>query len=423
MAGFRAGRRRGAGGAEARDALPASGVGSALLSADERIRAAVEALDFADAELGAEATARLRTAIDAARGHLGEAFRLNRRNQEPDPRTADEVRARAARIVELCETIERVLDEQTAALADRIERARRAPETMARLPADIDRLRGRLPDARETVERLSIRYAREALAAVDGHLAEADQLLGFADHSLRVAERRRAAGQLEHADVALAASAAAVRRAATLLEEVEAFEVDALRAESTLALVVEASRRDLAAALEEAGAGAGAGLGSRGVANAVAELQAALAALPAIGVNTDPFAHLNRVREATAVLDAATTAARERAARPVPPVDRVERAIREADRRLEAARDEVATHPGWVGSEALARLAEAERVRLDLTRSLGGAATDADAVAAADHEQRERAIALAARASELAAEAVRLARRDVGAVRASQRSG
>lgn len=393
---------------EARDAELAKRAGSALLAADERVRVTADEIGFAEAELGSESTATASEALAAVRRHLSDAFRLNRLNHDPIPGTADEVRARYVRIVQLCDGIENALDEQISALADRIAHARRAPEVIVGVRSDVARLRSRVPHARDAVERLAARYAREALARVEANPAEAEQLLGFAEHSAGVAERRREAGQPGHANVALEASAESVRRAATLLDAVETFEVEALRAESTLAAVVEDSRRDLAVALEEPH--------SRGVAmaTAIAELQAALAALPPAGVNTDPFAQLRRLREAHAALEAAMAAARERATRPLPPVNHVHHAIEDADRKLDVARDAIAGHPGWIGAEALTRLAESERIRVDLHHSLGTSA----ATAIVNHEDhRKQAMAMARRVAMLAGEALHLARRDIDAAR------
>ena len=410
MAGFRVRRRRPAQQLEVHDAELAKRAGRALVAADERIRVTADELGFAEAELGADATTQLSEALVAVRRHLSDAFRLNRLNHDAIPGTADEVRARYLRIVELCEWVEDVLDEQTSALAERMRRARRAPEIIAGVRADIERLRARIPHARETIDRLAARYAREALVHVEGNVAEADQLLGFAEHSVGVAERRRAAGQREQASVALEASVESVRRAATLLDAVETFEVEALRAESTLAAVVEESRRDLAAALEEPR--------SRRVADAIGELQAALAALPPAGVNTDPFAHLSRLREARAALDAAIAAARERATDLIPLVNHVHHAIKDADRQLDVARDAIAGHPGWIGAEALTRLAESERIRIDLGHSLGGSAAT---ITVTDQDHREQMIAMARRVASLAGEALHLARRDIDASRSQGR--
>jgi len=407
MAGFWGARRREEKAAlEAQDADLARRARSALVSADERIRLTTDELAFAEAELGPGPTNDLREALKAVRTHMQEAFHLNQLNHDDIPDTPEELRTRNARIVQLCEWAEDLLDDRTAALAEPIERARRAPEIIAGVRADAARLRARLPEARATIERLSARYSADAMKQIEANPAEAEQLLSFAEHSAGVAERRREAGQREQANLALEASTEAVRRAATLLDAVETFEIEALRAEATLAAIVEDSRGDIAAALREPHTPA--------VSKAIADLQAALAALPPAGVNTDPFTHLSRLREANSALDAAIAAARERAARPIPPLEHVHHAIDDADRQLAVARDVIAGHRGWIGADARTRLAEAERVRVDLDRHLG---TSAAAATSIDEDHREQAMAMARRVAFLAGEALQLAQRDIDAAR------
>ncbi|MGW4929692.1 hypothetical protein ACWEOH_11090 [Agromyces sp. NPDC004153] len=391
---------------QAQDADLAKRAGTALVAADERIRVTTDELAFAEAELGPDATKELREGLTAVRTHLGEAFRLNQLNYDEIPDTPEELRTRNARIVQLCDWAEDVLDERTSALAEKIARARRAPEIIAGVRGDVALLRARIPQARDTVDRLAARYAPDALAQVQSNPAEAEQLLGFAEHSAGVAERRREAGQREQANLALEASAESVRRAAALLDAVENFEVEALRAESTLAAIVEDSRGDIVVALKEPH--------SPGVEKAVAELQSALASLPPAGVNTDPFTHLDRLREANSGLDAAIAAARERAARPIPPLEHVRHAIDDADRQLAVARDVIAGHRGWIGADARTRLAESERIRIDLDHFLGRSAATATVI---DEDHREQAMAMARRVAYLAAEALHLARRDIDSSR------
>ena len=407
MAGFWGKRKRDQDELQAHDADLAKRAGTALVAADERIRVTTDELVFAEAELGPDATAELRVALTSVRQHLGEAFRLNQLNFDEIPDTPEELRGRNARIVQLCDWAEDVLDERTSVLADKIARARRAPEIIAGVQADAARLRSRIPHARDTIERLAARYARYALAQVENNPAEADQLLGFAEHSAGVAERRREAGQREQANLALEASTESVRRAATLLDAVETFEIEALRAESTLAAIVEDSRGDLAVARKEPQTPA--------VTTAIPVLQAALAALPPVGVNTDPFAQLSRLREANAGLDAAIAAARERAARPIPPLEHVRHSIDDADRQLAVARDVIAGHRGWIGADARTRLAESERIRVDLDHHYLGRSAAAATVIDEDH--REQAMAMARRVAYLAGEALHLARRDIDASR------
>ena len=411
MAGFRVRRRRGAQQLDVHDADLAKRAGRALVAADERVRVTADELGFAEAELGADATTQLSEALVAVRRHLSDAFRLNRLNHDVNPRYSSTRCGPATCASWSCANGPRTCSmSRPPRSPSGSRRARRAPEVIAGVRADIARLRARIPHARETIERLAARYAREALVHVEANAAEADQLLGFAEHSVGVAERRRAAGQREQASVALEASVESVRRAATLLDAVETFEVEALRAESTLAAIVEESRRDLAAALEEPR--------SRRVADTIGELQAALAALPPAGVNTDPFAHLSRLREARAALDAAITAARERATDLIPLVNHVHHAIKDADRQLDVARDAITGHPGWISPEALMRLAESERIRIDLGHSLGSPAA---IITMTDQDHREQMIAMARRVASLAGEALHLARRDIDASRSQGR--
>ncbi|MCC2033442.1 hypothetical protein [Microbacterium allomyrinae] len=406
MAGFWGKRKREQEELDAQDADLARRAQKALVSADERIRLTTDELAFAEAELGPGSTKDLREALDAVRTHLQEAFHLHQLNHDEIPDTPEELRTRNARIAQLCEWAEELLDDRTTALAVPIERARRAPEIIAKVRADAARLRLRIPDARSTVQRLAARYSAHALAQVEANPAEAEQLLGFAEHSAAVAERRREAGQREQANMALEASTESVRRAETLIDAVETFEVEALRAESTLAAIIEDSRDDLTVALREPH--------SPGVSDAIVGLQSALAALPAAGVNTDPFEQLSRLREANAGLDAAIAAARERAARVIPPLEHVRHSIDDADRQLAVARDVIAGHRGWIGADARTRLAEAERVRADLDRYLG---TSASAATTIDEDHREQAMAMARRAAFLASEALQLAQRDIDAAR------
>jgi hypothetical protein len=410
MAGFWGKRKREI---EADDADLARRAGAALVDADERIRTTTDELAFAEAELGVGPTKDLREALAAIKQHMGEAFHLNQLNFDDIPDTPEELRTRHARIIQLCEWAEALIDDRTTALAEPIARARRAPEIIAGVRRDAALLRARLPHVRETVARLAARYAPEALQQIEANPSEAEQLLGFAEHSAGVAERRREAGHREQANLALEAATESTRRAETLIDAVENFEIEALRAESTLAAIIEDSRGDLVTARTAPQTPA--------VAEAVAALTAALAALPAAGVNTDPFTHLTRLREANGALDAAIAIAREREAHPLPSPEQVRHAIDDADRNLAVTRDVIAGHRGWIGADARTRIAEAERIRVDIDRLIGSAAATGAAPVAED--QREEALRLARRVAFLASEGLQLAQRDIDASRPAPVNG
>ncbi|SDO53187.1 hypothetical protein SAMN04487848_1345 [Microbacterium sp. ru370.1] len=387
MAGFWGKRKREE--QDAADADLARRAELAIVAADERVRLTSDELDFARAELGDKATEDLAAALDSVRTHLAEAFRLHQLNHDEIPDTKEELRTRNARIIQLSEWAEDLLEERTQVLQPKIDAVRRAPETLARVRADRERLAARIPGAREVVDRLSRRYSDSALAQIGGNPDEIEQLLDFAVHTAGVSERRREAGQREQASVALEAATEAVRRAESLLDAVDTFEIEALRAESTLAAVVDDSRNDLVEARR--------GAQTPAVTAAMATLQQALSALPASGTRSDPFAALSSLRQANADLDLA----RERAARPVPSQLQVEHAIDDADRQLAVARGLITGHRGWIGADARTRFVEAERLRAGLP--LGPVAED----------QRETVLATARRAGSLASEALQIAQRDI----------
>ncbi len=370
----------------------------ALVAADERIRVAGDELAFATAELGDSATANLKVGLQAVREHMTEAFQLHQLNHDHIPDTADELRTRNARIVQLCDWAESVLDERTTELKSRVERVRRAPETLARVRATAEALRARLPDIQGTLERLAVLYSPAALQRVRLTADDAEQLLDFALRSADLSERRRAAGKLEDANLALEAATETVRRAESIFDSVDGFEIEALRTQTTLADVIEDSRGDLVSARTERR--------TPDVEAAIERLDAALAEV-SVGKQRDPFADLALVSAANAALDTA----REQAARPVIPFEQVQHAISAADHAIAVASGVIDGHRGWIGADARTRLSEARRHRSDISDL------------PSTEETREEALRLAHRSSALAEDALSLAQRDIDSSRHSSGGG
>ena len=83
----------------------------------------------------------------------------------------------------------------------------------------------------------------------------------------------------------------------------------------------------------------------------------------------------------------------------------MQHAIDDADRQLGVARGLISGHRGWIGADARTRLAEAERLRVDLSDLLPA------------EETREEALTGARRVAHLASEALQLAQRDIDSSR------
>ncbi|WP_353112056.1 hypothetical protein [Microbacterium sp.] len=393
MSGFWGKRKREQEALAAQDADLARRAEQALVAADERIRTTGDELAFAQAELGDALTADLKAALDAVKTHMREAFQLHQLNHDEIPDTPEELRTRNARIAQLCEWAEDLLDEKTSALSDAVSLVRRSPEIIAQVRRDAESLTARLPQARDTVARLALRYSDEAMRRIASSANEAEQLLTFATHGADVSERRRAAKQNEEANLALETATEAVRRATAVIDAVEDFEIQALRAESTLANVADDSRGDLITARSAPQ--------TPQVQAASTALNAALNALAPSGARNDPFTELSELRAANTALDEAVAAARYRAEHPLPSVEQVQHSLDDADRQLAVAQGLISGHRGWIGADARTRLAEAERLRVDVPGMLPA------------EETREKALASARRVAQLAAEALHLAQRDI----------
>ncbi|OCG73880.1 hypothetical protein [Microbacterium sediminis] len=394
MAGFWGRRRREADEQQAaEDASLARRAQAALVATDERIRSTSDEVAFAVAELGEGPTVDVRAGLEAVRKHMAEAFQLHQLNHDDIPDTPEELRTRNARIVQLCEWAEDVLDERTEKLKAAIDKVRQAPQILDGVVREAEELRARIPATRSTVERLSSRYSAGALQRIASNPDEAEQLLEFAVHTADVSRRRREARRTEEALVALETATEAVRRARTIIEGVEDFEIEAMRAQSTLADVVADSRGDLVDARTAPQ--------RPEVTAAMAALEQALAALPGPGTPSDPFEELGKLREANAALEAAVSKARERAARPVPSVEHVRHELDSADRTIGVANSLISGHRGYIGADARTRLAEAQRLRLDVDRLIPS------------EDTREEALNLARRVGQLAQEALQLAQRDI----------
>jgi hypothetical protein len=370
----------------------AAEAGSALVRTDERVRLAEDELGFAVAQLGEREAQDLAEALQQARAALAEAFRLNQLLHDHVPDADAQRYEWNARIVDLCRAADATVSEQTAALAERRATVRRTPTAIEQVRADAERVRGLVPEARATLEALVDRYTDAALQPVAANPDQAERLLQFAERSATVAGKKLAGDRGRDADAAVQAAVETVRRAEGLLEAVEQFEMEALRAEATLGAMIAESRNELAAARAMPAAARGGRIDA-----AIAGLEQALAELPAPGERTDPIGSLTRVRQANTALDDAVDAYREAGRRAEQVRAQLATALDDAHRQVAAARQVVDDYRAPVGPDARTRLAEAER-------ELAEASAERDP---------ERALGRARRAASLAAEARALAHRDL----------
>ena len=242
-----------------------------------------------------------------------------------------------------------------------IERVRRAPEILAQVRADIVTLGERLPPPPRALDARPARAALQRSRRCD-RSPRAPTRRSSCSRSRRTARtcRRGGAtdGRREEANLALETATEAVRRAAAIIDGVEDFEIEALRAESTLADVIADSRGDLVAARDAPQVPA--------VTAAVGRARSRHSRRSRRRASEGRPVHRSSrtCARPTARLDAAIAVARERAARPIPSLPHVRHALDDADRQIAVARNVIAGHRGWIGADARTRLAEAERSRI-----------------------------------------------------------
>lgn len=366
-------------------------VSAALVRADETLRRGSEELGYATAEFGDASTRDLAAALQHAKPHLQEAFRLNALLLDDDPETPEQRQQLAAGVLAATGEVERLVREPASAFAARRAALRDAPSAISRLRAEAGDIGTRVEEARAAVAALAARYSAEAVVPVADNPEQAQALLGFTERSLALAERRHDGGRGEEATKAIRVASDSVQRAADLLDAVTDYEVEAVEAESTLAAVLADSRSDVAEARAQLAASADAQIES-----AASRLDEAIAA--ATSSAADPFTALTRLRGANEALDRLMVERRR-----APERERLrahlEAALADAERQIALGRTLVTDHPGRVGPEARTRLAQAERL-LDSVTML---------------DDPEAALAQARQAADLASEAAGLAERDVAA--------
>lgn len=364
--------------------------GQALVRADERVRLAGDELGFITAEFGEAVVSRYSGTLAEVRGLLTEAFRINQLLFDEKPDTDDERRQMSQGIVDRCRTIDTRLAEENAYVAGLRDTMRGFPDAVRQMRRDIENVRATVGPARSALEGASGRYAESALRPIAANVEQAERLLEFAERSLTIGEEKQAQNLAVPAGKALGVARESVTRADGLVRAVNDFEMEALKAESTLAAVIDDSRGDLevARAMPER---------SAELDKAIGRLQRETDAASRRTGAYDPFQTLSALRDANTALDAVIARISERKADAERLRAQRDNAIADAERQITAAHHLVDDYRAPIGPDARTRLAEAQRM---LEQARGEADT-------------QTSLGSARRSASLASEAARLAHEDI----------
>lgn len=367
-----------------------------LVETDDALKTSAQELGFATAQFGETATAEFEAALVTARQSLDEAFTLKQQLDDEIPDSEADTRAWNARIIDLCEAANQLLDEKAAAFDELRKLEQNAPEALARVQDARGKAAASLDGAAARLQGLRVEYAPEALATVIDNPEQARQRLEFADEQLTAAQAAIGSGDGGQAAVGIRAAEEAVGQATLLENAIDKLASDLAEGERSAAALIVELEGDIAAAsaLPDAD-GRLAGV----VAATRQQIEAARANLA--GTAKRPLVALQGLEAANQQIDALVQGVRDAEAQAQRARQMLGQVMQQAQAQVSTAEDYITARRGAVGAEARTRLAEA-----------GASLARAQALQSSDPAQ---AMQQAQRADQLAGRAIQLAQSDVGA--------
>jgi uncharacterized membrane protein YgcG len=368
---------------------------AALVDTDDAVRTSEQELGFASAQFGDDATVDFDAAIATARQKLERAFTLKQQLDDTERDTEEQKRAWNAEIIQLCAEANAELDEKAAAFDELRELEAQAPAALERARAAHQRATAELDAAEARLQGLRSTYAPDALETVDDNIDQARARLAFADEQFVSAQADLDGGSRGEAAVGIRAGEDAVAQAGALEDAVTSLADGLTRAEQQSASIIADLDNDLRVVTSLPDA-------DGRIAAAVTETRARVDAARAelAGSSRHPLRTLQRLQESDRALDQVVQSVQDAAARGQRIARQLEASFAQAQAQVSAAESFVGARRGAVGADARTRLSEATAA---LARAHGLRTTDPD-----------QALREADRANDLAGQAIRAARTDVG---------
>ncbi len=380
---------------------------SALVQTDDAVKSSDQELGFAIAQFGAEATGAFRTALGTARAQLTEAFTLQQRLDDSEPDTEAQQRAWYAGIIDLCSLANAALDEQTDDFDELRQLEKQAPAAVAAATQEVAAITARIASVDAALAALTATYTADAIATVADNPRQAQERIDFAGSALTDATTRLTAGDTSAAVVGVRAAEESVDQARLLLDAVDRLGADLRTASSSVTATLAELQADLITA-RGLPTGTPASAALPGVIAATEQTVSAVTARLGAG-QTNPLELMQTLEAANTRMDAALQGVRDAVASAKRAQAALNQNLLAARAQVSAAEDFITARRGAVGAEARTRLAEAGRL---LVEAESTSAVNPDA-----------ALAAAARANSLAANAVSLARNDVNGFSGGQQAG
>ena len=366
--------------------------GSLLIEADDAIKSSEQELGFAEAQYGESAVGNFTKALQEAKGHMSESFKLQQQLDDHIPDTEEEQRSWLGEIIRRSEAALTSLREQKADFDSLRELEKNAPQALATVNAGVREAEGKIDQADQTLGTLRSKYAESALIQVSDNISQAKERLAFVQNATATAQEKLSSGEGGLAAVAVRAAEEGLHQTNVLLDAISKVSANLDKARDGLEAAMADTSQDLAQAKAIIQSGAHPEL-----AGPVAGVEAVFAQVKAQleGGKIDPIAILERVEGAHRSLDQALAGIRDQQEQARRAQASLQQTIMAAQAQISATSDYITARRGGVGTEARTRLAEAQR-NLDYALSI----SRNDPVTALTYAQQ--AHALAAQAAQLA---------------------
>lgn len=370
--------------------------GALLVRADDSIKSSEQELGFAEASYGTDAVGNFTKALQDAKAHLSESFKLQQQLDDHIPDTEQQQRAWLAEIIHRSEAAIQSLADQKADFDALRELERNAPAALDNIASGVAQASARLASAEQTLITLRANYAESAVAHVSDNIAQAKDRLAFVDSASEQARDQLSANDTGLAAVSVRAAEEALHQSTVLLDAIDKASTALGTARTSLDGALADTESDLAQAKAMTQGGQHSELTGpiAAVESVLAQAKQELA-----GPKIDPVSLLGRVEKAHQQLDEVLTGVRDKEQQAQRAAASLQQAIRTAQDTIGATSDYIEARRGGVGTEARTRLAEAQR---NLDYALSIATSDPSS-----------ALAYAQQATSLAQQAAQIAQQDV----------
>ncbi|MFF1881081.1 TPM domain-containing protein [Pseudarthrobacter sp. NPDC058196] len=366
--------------------------GSLLIEADDAIKSSEQELGFAQAQYGDSAVGNFTKALEEAKAHMGESFKLQQQLDDHIPDTEEQQRTWLGEIIRRSEAALASLQEQKADFDSLRELEKNAPQALAAVNTGAGEADAKIASAEQSLATMRSKYADSALTQVSDNIVQAKERLAFVQNASGTAQQKLDGGEQSLAAVAVRAAEESLHQTNVLLDAISKLSSSLDEAHASVETAVVDTAQDLAQAKAMIQSGTHAEL-----AGPVAAVEAALAQVKTEiqGGKIDPVATLQRVESAHQTLDQALTGIRDQQDQARRAQASLQQTIMSAQAQISATSDYITARRGGVGTEARTRLAESQR-NLDYALSIART----DPVTALTYAQQ--AHALAAQAAQLA---------------------